>query len=74
MIRFIIFGTLLSMLSGTLGAGLAACRNGTSSPAVEAESPPGPSTTPPPARSDGCGPRSTASATRGARPSAGSSA
>ena len=37
MLRLIILGILLSMLSGSLGAGLAACRNWTMGPAAEAD-------------------------------------
>ncbi len=37
MIRLIILGIVLSMFSGSLGAGLAACRNWTRGPAVEAD-------------------------------------
>lgn len=56
MIRLIILGILLSMFSGSLGAGLAACRNWTMGPAGEAGTAaapaPAPETDPAPSETD----------------------
>ena len=58
MIRLIIIGIVLSMLSGSLGAGLAACRNWTTGPATEADTAavsapaPAPDTDPTPSETD----------------------
>ena len=58
MIRLIILGIVLSMLSGSLGAGLAACRNWTMEPTAEADTAaiaaptPAPDTEPTPSETD----------------------
>ena len=84
MIRLIILALALSTLSGTLGAGLAACRNSTMGPGTEADTaasaPPDAAANPAPnrwtprrARASGGGPRWNASAQPGAPPSGASS-